>query len=43
VNWYLTRNVKFMLDGVRTRFGGGAATGDREDERVLFSRVQISF
>ena len=43
VNWYLTRNVKFMLDAVQTTFRGGAADGDREDEKVLFSRVQISF
>ena len=42
-NWYLNRNLKVMLDYERTEFEGGAATGDREDENVLFSRFQIAF
>ena len=43
LNWYLNRNLKVMLDYERTEFEGGAATGDREDENVLFSRFQIAF
>lgn len=43
LNWYLNRNLKVMLDYERTEFDGGAATGDREDENVLFSRFQIAF
>jgi phosphate-selective porin OprO/OprP len=42
-NWYLNRSLKLMLDYERTKFEGGAATGDREDENVLLSRFQISF
>jgi len=44
LNWYLTRNVKFMLDYEQTRFAGGAAGGaDREDEKIFFTRMQISY
>lgn len=43
VNWYLSRNAKLMLDYIETRFAGGAATGDREDERVILNRFQVSF
>lgn len=46
LNWYLTRNLRWMLDYERTRFEGGAASadgGDREDESVVFNRFQISF
>lgn len=42
-NWYLNRNVRVYLDYERTRFEGGAAGGDREDENILFSRFQIAF
>lgn len=43
LNWYLNRNVKLVTSYEQTRFKGGAATGDREKEHVLFSRVQFSF
>lgn len=43
LNWYLNRNLRWMLDYERTRFEGGAASGDREDESVVFNRFQISF
>jgi phosphate-selective porin OprO/OprP len=43
LNWYLTRGLRFMLDYEQTSFTGGAATGDREDEKVLLNRFQISF
>lgn len=43
LNWYLNRNVKLVTSYEQTKFKGGAATGDREKENVLFSRVQFSF
>ncbi|HZN02171.1 MAG TPA: porin [Candidatus Polarisedimenticolia bacterium] len=43
VNWYLSRNAKLMLDYIETRFAGGATGGDREDERVILNRFQVSF
>jgi phosphate-selective porin OprO/OprP len=43
ISWYLNRGFKLMTDYVWTTFDGGGATGDREDERALFSRVQLSF
>lgn len=42
-NWYFNRNLRLYLDYERTQFEGGAATGDREDENILFSRFQIAF
>lgn len=42
-NWYFNRNVKWYLDYERTAFEGGAASGDREDESIVFSRFQIAF
>jgi phosphate-selective porin OprO/OprP len=44
VNWYLSRNAKLMLDYIETRFAGGGPGGlDREDERVILNRFQVSF
>lgn len=44
LNWYLNRNVKISTDYNETRFDGGAAAGaDRETERALFTRVQLSY
>ncbi len=44
VNWYLSRNVKQVVDLERTTFGGGAAGGsDRPAENALFIRTQLSF
>jgi phosphate-selective porin OprO/OprP len=43
VNWYLNRNLRLLFDYEATRFKGGAATGDREDEKIFFSRFQIAF
>lgn len=42
-NWYFNRNIKLNLDYEQTQFEGGAAAGDREDEKILFSRFQVSF
>jgi phosphate-selective porin OprO/OprP len=44
VNWYLTANAKLALNYSLTTFDGGAAGGsDRNDEKALFTRAQISF
>ncbi len=43
VNWYLNQNVKWQLDYDVTHFDGGAATGDRPDEKALFTRVGLQF
>jgi phosphate-selective porin OprO/OprP len=42
-NWWASRNARLMLSYERTKFDGGAPSGDRPDERVLLSRLQISF
>ena len=43
VNWWANRNVRFLTSYEVTEFDGGAADGDRPDERVFFTRFQISF
>jgi phosphate-selective porin OprO/OprP len=43
LNWYFSRNLRLLFDYENTRFEGGAATGDREDEKIFFSRFQIAF
>jgi phosphate-selective porin OprO and OprP len=43
LNWYLNRNVRLLFDYERTRYDGGFTTGDREDEKIFFSRFQIQF
>ena len=43
LNWYLTQNLKLVANYTQAAFDGGAATGDREDEKTLFTRAQISF
>lgn len=43
LNWYLNRNVKVSLDYENYAFEDGAATGDRPDEKIVFSRVQFAF
>ncbi len=42
-NWYLNKNLRLLFDYEDTRFEGGAAAGDREDEKIFFSRFQIAF
>jgi phosphate-selective porin OprO and OprP len=42
-NWYFNRNLRLMFDYETTSFEGGATSGDREDEKILFSRFQIAF
>jgi phosphate-selective porin OprO/OprP len=43
LNWYLNRSLRLTFDYETTKFEGGAATGDREDEDIFFSRFQIAF
>ncbi|TNJ33657.1 porin [Arenimonas terrae] len=44
LNWYLTSNLKLVLNHTRAGFDGGATGGrDREDESTVFSRLQLAF
>ena len=43
-NWYLNRNMKYVLDYERTTFTGGAAGGgDRRPENAVLFRSQVAF
>ena len=44
VNWYLNSNLKLVLNYLHTGFEGGAGGGaDREDEKAVFTRLQVAF
>ncbi len=43
VNWYPWNTVKLSVNYEQTQFEGGAATGDRPDEKALLSRFAINF
>jgi phosphate-selective porin OprO/OprP len=44
LNWYLNRNVKYVVDFERTTFTGGAtAGGDRRPENAILVRSQVAF
>ncbi|MBI5686737.1 MAG: porin [Verrucomicrobia bacterium] len=47
LNWYLSKNVKLMIDYEQTRFEGGAGAGasvqNRQDEKAVFGRLQVVF
>lgn len=44
VNWYLTQNLKLVATYNTTTFDGGAARGaDRETEKAILTRAQLSF
>ena len=43
VNWYLNQNYKWSLNYDVTSFKGGAAAGDRPDEKALFTRFALGF
>ena len=41
--WYLNRNFKWLLNYELTKFDGGAATGDRGDEKAFLTRFYLQF
>ncbi len=44
VNWVITQNVKLAANYTHTSFDGGAANGgDRDDEEVFSTRVQLNY
>ena len=43
LNWYLARAIKLVADYEHTTFTGGTATGDREAESFVVTRVQYAF
>jgi phosphate-selective porin OprO and OprP len=43
LNWWLNANVKWVIDYEVTQFEGGAANGDRPDERALTTRFALTF
>jgi phosphate-selective porin OprO/OprP len=43
VTWHFNPMFKINLDYSNTAFNGGAATGDRPDEKVVFTRAQFRF
>jgi len=44
LNWYLNSNLKLVLNYLHTSLDGGAAAGaDREDEKAVFTRLQVAF
>jgi len=43
LNWYLSQNFKWQLNYEVTRFNGGAASGDRPDERAALTRFALIF
>ena len=43
LNWYLNQNLKWFFGYEQTRFDGGAATGDRPDEKAYLTRVGLQF
>jgi phosphate-selective porin OprO and OprP len=44
LNWYLSQNLKWVINYERTSFEGGAAGGaDRDDEEAVLTRVAVGF
>ena len=42
VNWYLSANVKVLLDYTQTHFDGGAKGGNRPIEDLIIGRLQLA-
>jgi phosphate-selective porin OprO and OprP len=43
LNWYMTKNVKYVANYERTTFEGGHPDGDRKAENALLFRAQVAF
>jgi len=43
LNWHANRRVKVLVNYEITRFTGGAANDDREDEKLLSARLQLTY
>ncbi len=43
LHWYLKRYTKVVLNYDQTKFKDGATDGDRDDEKVFFTRFQAGF
>lgn len=43
LNWYLNRYTKVVLNYDQTKFKDGATDGDRDDEKIFFTRFQAGF
>jgi phosphate-selective porin OprO/OprP len=43
VNWYWNKWLKLVVNYEQTTFDGGAASGDRETERAVLTRLQLAF
>lgn len=43
LNWYFNRFSKLMINYDQTKFKDGAAVGDRDTEKVLFTRFQVGY
>jgi phosphate-selective porin OprO/OprP len=43
LNWYLSDNLKWVLNYEKTEFEGGAVDGDRPDEEAILTRVAVGF
>jgi phosphate-selective porin OprO/OprP len=43
LNWYLNNNVRVSSNYAVTSFVGGATTGNRPTEKVILSRVQLTY
>jgi phosphate-selective porin OprO/OprP len=43
LNWYLSQNLKWVLNYGITRFDGGTPTGDRDDEKFFLTRFALGF
>ena len=43
LNWYWNKNVKLSMDYDQTKFSGGDSNRDRQKERSVLARVQVSF
>ncbi len=43
LNWYFNRFSKLVVNYDQTEFKDGAASGDRDTEKVLFTRFQVGY